>query len=164
MRVSLVKGENCTHLSNILGLGKLMLISRTLEEKENARNKDNILEDIFEAFIGAIYIDFCSFDICYKFLINLIEDEHTKINFVYIILDDGNFKNKLIEYVRKIYKTNVVYKVYEIEEQDTIKIYKAHAIRGDNKKIISSGEGTDNKKAYHDAARNGLISFNILQN
>ena len=85
-----------------------------MEERENARIKENILEDIFEAFIGAMYIDFSSFDICRKFLINVIEDERTKINFVEMILNDGNYKNKLVDYVRKVYKTAITFKVSEI--------------------------------------------------
>ena len=58
LRVSLVKGMNLAYLSRIVGLGKFLLISRTLEEKENGRMKENILEDTFEAFIAAIFIDF----------------------------------------------------------------------------------------------------------
>jgi ribonuclease III len=163
MRVSLVKGESCTHLSKILGLGKHLIISKTMEEQENARIKENILEDIFEAFIGAIYIDFKSFDICNQFLINLLEDEKTKINLVDIILNDGNYKNKLVDYVRKIFKTPITFKVSEIIDDNTVRIYKANVIRNDNNEIIASGEGTDNKKAYHDAAKNGLIKYKVLQ-
>ena len=163
MRVSLVKGQSCTHLSKILGLGKHLLISKAMEERENARIKENILEDIFEAFIGAIYMDFKSFDVCNQFIINLIEDERTRINFVEMILDDGNYKNKLVDYVRKIFKTSVKFKVSEIIDDNTVKIYIAEAIRGDNNEVISSGRGTDNKKAYHDAAKNGLIKYNVLK-
>mgnify|MGYP001439090462 CR=1 FL=1 len=163
MRVSLVKGQSCTHLSKILGLGKYLLISKAMEERENARIKENILEDIFEAFIGAIYMDFKSFDVCNQFIINLIEDERTRINFVEMILDDGNYKNKLVDYVRKIFKTSVKFKVSEIIDDNTVKIYIAEAIRGDNNEVISSGRGTDNKKAYHDAAKNGLIKYNVLK-
>ena len=54
---------------------------------------------------------FKSFDICNQFLINLLEDEKTKINLVDIILNDGNYKNKLVDYVRKIFKTPITFKV-----------------------------------------------------
>ena len=162
MRVSIVKGATCTHISKVLGLGKHLIISKAMEERENARIKENILEDIFEAFIGAMYIDFSSFDICRKFLINVIEDERTKINFVEMILNDGNYKNKLVDYVRKVYKTAITFKVSEIIDDNTVKIVKANVFRNDTNEIISSGQGADNKKAYHDAAKNGLIKFNVL--
>ena len=163
MRVSLVKGQSCTHLSKILGLGKHLIISKAMEERENARIKENILEDIFEAFIGAIYMDFKSFNVCNQFIISLIEDEKTRINFVEMILDDGNYKNKLVDYVKKIFKTSVKFKVSEIIDDNTVKIYIADAIRVDNNEVIASGRGTDNKKAYHDAAKNGLIKYNVLK-
>lgn len=163
MRVSIVKGATCTHISKSLGLGKHLVISKTMEERENARIKDNILEDIFEAFIGALYMDFNSFDICKRFLINVIEDERTKINFVDMILNDGNYKNKLVDYVRRVFKTPITFKVYEIFDDNTVKTYKSNVIRNDTGEIIASGEGTDNKKSYHDAARNGLIKYKILK-
>ena len=111
LRVSLVKGMNLAFLSRMIGLGKHLLISRTLEEKENGRMKESILEDIFEAFIGAIFIDFnndkhgflssfnsgAGYQVAEKFLINLIENENTKLDFVELILNDGNYKNKLVD-------------------------------------------------------------------
>ena len=163
MRVSIVKGATCTHISKSLGLGKHLIISKAMEERENARIKDNILEDLFEAFIGAIFIDFNnSFDICKKFLINVIEDERTKINMVDMILNDGNYKNKLVDYVRKLYKTPITFKVSEIIDDNTVKIFKANVYRNDTNELIASGQGTDNKKAYHDAAKNGLIKYKVL--
>ena len=168
MRVSIVKGATCTHISKTLGLGKHLIISKAMEEKENARIKENILEDIFEAFIGAIFKDFgyinksIGFDICYKFLINVIEDERTKINFVDMIMNDGNYKNKLVDYVRRVFKTPITFKVFEIIDDNTVKIYKAKVVRNDTNEIIATGEGTDSKKAYHDAGKNGLIKYNVL--
>ncbi len=176
MRVSLVKGSNLAHLSRVIGLNKFLVISRTMEEKENARIKDNILEDIFEAFIGAIFIDFnqdkhgylssfysgAGFQVAEKLLINVIEDEKTKINFVELILNDGNYKNKLVDYYRKIFKTSVKFKTKEIVEINNKKIYYIEAYRGDNNNLISCGEGVDMKQGQHNAAKNGLSKHNLL--
>lgn len=178
MRVSLVKGSTLANLCRVLGLNKFLIISRTIEEKENGRMKENILEDIFEAFIGAIFIDFnqdkhgylssfysgAGFQVAEKLLINLIEDERTKINFVELILNDGNYKNKLVDYYRRIFKTGISFKTKEICEENNKKIYYIDVFRTDNKKFISSGKGVDNKQGHHDAAKNGLIKHNLLEN
>ena len=176
MRVSLVKGMNLAYLSRVVGFGKHLLISRTLEEKENGRMKENILEDIFEAFIGAIFIDFnndkhgflssfysgAGYQVAEKFLINLIEDENTKINFVELILNDGNYKNKLVDYYRRIFRTAITFKTSNIEEENNKKKYYVDVYRNDTNKLISKGTGVDNKTAQHDAAKQCLIGLNLI--
>lgn len=176
MRVSLVKGMNLAYLSRVVGFGKHLLISRTLEEKENGRMKENILEDIFEAFIGAIFIDFnndkhgflssfysgAGYQVAEKFLINLIEDENTKINFVDLILNDGNYKNKLVDYYRRIFRTGITFKTSHIEEDNNKKKYFVDVFRNDTNKLISKGVGVDNKTAQHNAAKECLIGLNLL--
>jgi len=168
MRVCLVKGSSLAHISRIVGLNKSLILSRTMEEKENGRLKENILEDIFEAFIGAIFEDFNSsssagYQFAEKFLINVIEDERTKINLVDFILNDGNYKNKLVDYYRRIFRTGISFKTKKIEEENCKKIYYVEVYRNDNQELISSGKGVDNKQGQHDAAKNGLINHNILK-
>lgn len=177
MRVCLVKGSNLSNLSRIIGLNKFLIISRTMEEKENGRMKDDILEDIFEAFIGSIFIDFnqnkhghlssyysgTGYQVAEKLIINIIEDERTKINFVELILNDGNYKNKLVDYYRKIFKTSITFKNKEIKEENNINIYYVQVFRDDTKKLISSGKGVDRKQGQHDAAKNALINHNLLE-
>ena len=73
-----------------------------------------ILEDSFEAFIGAMMEDFgvekeeYGFKIIYKFLINLIEN---KIDITALILNDDNYKDQLMRYFQKKY--NGKYPEYE---------------------------------------------------
>ena len=176
LRITLVKGSTLAFLSKIIGLNKYLLISKTLEEKENARQKDSILEDIFEAFIGALYMDFSGdkhgilssfysgtgFQVAQKFLINLIEDERSKINMVELILDDGNYKNKLVHYFRTVHKTAIVFKTKEIIEDNTIKKYVVEVCRKNNNQFIISGDGYDLKQAQHNAAKNYLVENNLL--
>ena len=68
-------------------LNKYLVISRHVEEKCGGRTSVKILEDIFESFIGALYLDFneeelehprldfysgLGFQICQVFIINII--------------------------------------------------------------------------------------------
>ena len=176
LRIALVKGTTLAYLSKIIGLNKFLLISKTMEEKENARKKDSILEDIFEAFIGAIYMDFsndkhgslssfmsgCGYQVAQKFLINLLEDENSKINMVELILDDGNYKNKLVNYFKSIHKTSINFKTKEIIEENTIKKYIICVFRNDNKELIVEGEGFELKEAHHNTAKKYLIEHNLI--
>lgn len=177
LRISLVKGSTLAFLSKVVGLNKYLLVSKTLEEKENARQKDCILEDIFEAFIGAIYMDFSGdkhgllssfysgtgFQVAQKFLINLIEDERSKINLVELILDDGNYKNKLVNYFKKVHKTAIVFKTKDIIEDNTIKKFIVEVFRKDTNSLISTGDGYDLKQAQHNTAKNYLVENDLLE-
>jgi dsRNA-specific ribonuclease len=52
-----VNGEMCASLSRQLRLNDFVLLSSQIETNNGRKNK-NILEDTFEAFIGAVFLDF----------------------------------------------------------------------------------------------------------
>ena len=176
MRVSLVNRVALAHLCRKLGLSKFLLLSKTMDDKEDARLKEAYLEDIFEAFIGAIFMDFnkdkhgmlasfnsgAGFQVAEKFLINLLEDETTEINMTDLILDDGNYKGKLVKYFKKIYKTSISFKTIDMEGSSGDREYLVYVYRDDKKEKIGEGKGRDNKQAQHAAAKNSLISMGFM--
>ena len=58
MRSKLVRGEMLGSLAKMLNFGEFLIISRHIEDKCDGRNAEAILEDCFEAFIGAMFLDF----------------------------------------------------------------------------------------------------------
>ncbi|MFH0820684.1 MAG: ribonuclease III [Candidatus Peregrinibacteria bacterium] len=56
-RSALVKGEMLAKVSKSLGLGELLFLSHG-EEKSGGREKSYLLANVFEALIGAIYLEF----------------------------------------------------------------------------------------------------------
>ena len=66
-----------------LGLETLMLVSKQIDDN-NGRNADKLLEDTFEAFMGALHED-QGFEICKKMLIILLE---TEIDYAEILYKD----------------------------------------------------------------------------
>ena len=94
MRSKLVNGHMLGDLCRKVGLNKWVIISKQIEEN-NGRDNYKILEDIFEAFICAIFLDFNSkqinlktfesgigFQIAEKWIINVLE---SKIDFAELI-------------------------------------------------------------------------------
>ena len=57
IRTRIVNGTTLSKFSQELDLSNFLVISRHVEDKCNGRNNPRILEDIFEAFIGSIYLD-----------------------------------------------------------------------------------------------------------
>jgi len=57
IRTKIVNGRMLGYLSEKIGLPKFAIISKQVEES-GGRNNYKIMEDIFEAFLGALYLDF----------------------------------------------------------------------------------------------------------
>lgn len=177
MKVSLVNGLMLGHLARVIGLGKYLVISKTLEDKECARQKDNILEDIFEAFIGAIYLNFnndkpgvlapfssgLGFHVAQKFLINLIEDENSEIDMTELIMDDGNYKNQLVRYFKRVHKTSITFKNVDYQGIGIDKEYIVHIIKDSDKTKLGEGRGKETKYAHQEGAKNILISLGLIR-
>ena len=150
----IVCGESLAHLSNRLGFNRYLIISKHIEDNCDGRNNKNILEDVFEAFIGAVYLD-NDYETVKKILLIIIEKY---IDFTDIIVKNNNYKEQIIKYLQHNYKENPIFKV-SIDENDENN-YNCIMIFKDE--IISKGIGKSKKKAEQDSARNGLIHFNVL--
>ena len=150
----IVCGESLSELSRKLGLNKFVIISKHIEDNCNGRNNSNILEDVFEALIGAIILD-NNYDITKDILLKIIEKY---VDFTDIIIKNNNYKEQIIKYLQHNFKENPKYIVKEDEHDD--KLYYCDLIFKD--KIISRGEGKSKKKAQQDASKNSLIHYNVL--
>jgi ribonuclease-3 len=177
MKVNFVNRITLGHLSKVLGLHEYLIITRTLDDLQNAREEDKILCDIFEAFIGAIYLDFnndkhgilnsfisgAGYQVAELFLINLIEDEASQLDITTFILDDRNYKNKIVKLIKRIHKYNPEFRV---SKNDITKagetIITVQLFNPKTKEIISEGSGNNNKKAEQDASKNALIKLGYI--
>jgi ribonuclease III len=150
----IVCGESLAHLSNKLGFNRYIVISKHIEDNCDGRNNKNILEDVFEAFIGAIYLD-NDYDFTKNIILTIIEKY---VDFTDIIIKNNNYKEQIIKYLQHNYKENPTFKVILDENDD--KVYNCIMyFQGD---IISYGTGKSKKKAEQDSAKNGLIHFKVL--
>lgn len=165
MRTKLVNGNMLAHLCSFTDISKFIIISKQIESNNGRMNK-KILEDCFEAFIGAMFKDFClqqendpkvinPFYLCDIWLVNLIEDN---IDFTELILSNTNYKDHFIKYYINTY--NETPKFYEINSEVTAngKRYEVCA-KNSRMAIISSGVGSSKKLAENDASLNALKFF-----
>lgn len=153
IKTRLVNGEQESYYSNCLKMNKLVLLSKHVEENCDGRENIHILEDIFEAFIGALYLDTNDFYIVKRFIINLIEKY---VDFPDLIMNDKNYKEQVLKYFQHNYNSNPTYEHFE-ESNDIFKCKILH-----DKKILAIGEGKTKKKAEQDAAYRSLVIENVL--
>ncbi len=115
LRSQIENGSSLAEMTRRIGLQKYVLLSRNQEVIKARDKNDKIQCDIFEAFVAALYLDTMgisyndigkSFDliekkrseayqICYNFVISLIEDE---IDLTELLETDTNYKDKLLQY------------------------------------------------------------------
>lgn len=107
IKTKLVRTNMLAKYSLYLGLNHHMLISKHVEDVCNGRTNERILEDTFEAFMGALFEDIyqnCldnygqAMQICSDFLIQLMEDT---TDFRPLISVNDNYKELLLQYYHK---------------------------------------------------------------
>ena len=78
------------------------------EEKTGGRNRDSVIADMFEAFIGAVYIDTGMANVSKLLEILINKHIHT-----YEEEDEIDYKTKLQEYVQADSRKSIVYEIKE---------------------------------------------------
>ncbi|QMU07750.1 ribonuclease III [Levilactobacillus suantsaii] len=119
------------------------------EEKAQARQRDSLLCDIFESFIGALYLD-QGLDSVVKFVTQVVFPK----------LDEGRFdeffdhKTELQELVQKNGSVDIDYRLLNEEGPDNDLAFQVAVYVDD--KLLGKGTGHSKKHAEQNAARHAL--------
>lgn len=152
MRIKLEKGSTLNYLARIIGLDKFVIIARNIELAGGRNNNASILEDVFEAFIGALSLE-TSFENCKKFLEKLID---SNIDFANLINSDDNYKESLMQFYHDLgFKTTPHYELIEEFDENQKRKFKMAAYSPDNK-LIGVGIGSSKSIGAKYAAKNAL--------
>lgn len=154
MRAAAVREETLAELTIESKLQEYILLGKG-EEQSNGRNRKSLLADIFEAFIGALYLDQG---------IKTTEKILAKILFPKINLGDFShgmdYKTNLQEHLQKKGLINIEYQVIDSSGPDHARIFKvAILIEGER---MGTGEGSSKKRAEQAAAKEAFE--NIMKN
>ena len=148
MRSKIVSRE---HLNE---LGKDMNLIQFIESKVTVQNfGENIHGNLFEAFIGAVYLD-RGFAYCEKFI-------HKKVIKPYVDIDrlEGkvtSYKSLLIEWCQKE-KKQFFYDIYEDNDAGKLKYFAVKLSLDD--KVIAKARATSKKKAEEIASKRAYFAF-----
>lgn len=161
--------KNLANMSKELGLGKYFIISRQIENI-NGRNLDKMHEDIFEAFIAALFLSNNIIDglvACVNLITNLLE---TEIDYSTKLYCDNNYKDQLLKYyhLQKWGDPKYITIFYDgpPHKRKYIMGVEKHNNLGNESlknKSISYGVGTSKKEGEQKAAKMALINFNQLK-
>jgi ribonuclease III len=127
LRSRLEKTQMLSKISRSLKISDYVLISREYEENSTRNNNDNIMEDIFEAFIGALYKDLrennnegYAFQIIHDLIFNIFEDDEYGIDLQELAQDD-NYKDQLNAFCNSHKLPTPKYILKNIEEETRIR-------------------------------------------
>lgn len=145
-----------SRISKELGIGEYLLLSRG-EELTGGRERSSILGDVFEAVLGAIYLD-SNFETLREFVLKHLKKWIDNIESNEDILD---YKTILQEYTQKEYKCTPIYSLKKEEGPDHQKIFEIIVKIG--KDQIGTGIGKNKKNAEQLAAKDLLKKIGILE-
>lgn len=116
------------------------------EEKMGGRDRDSIIADMFEAFIGAVYID-TNIDNVFK-LLDIVMKHHI------FDVQDIDYKTKLQEYIQSDSRRNIEYEVIDSvgpsNNPEFTVVVKVDGL------VYGTGKGTSKKDAQKNAAKDAL--------
>lgn len=152
-RAWVVSDKELAVLAVKCGLSNLILLGKN-EESLNGRQKPSILACAFEAFLGAIYLEYKQLGLkaVYDFLVDNFENEilNSKLH---------NYKALLQEYTQSETHKLPIYKILDEFGMSHDKTYVMGVYYNDV--LIAQGEGKSKKDAEQIAAKNALEFLNV---
>jgi len=154
LRSMLVESTSCMRYVQLLNVEGFILLGRG-ERMNDGRGRDSILSDLFEAIIGAIFID-GGIDAARGFFFKNFSKEINQM----LQKPLQNWKALLQDFSQKQFRTPPVYSVVSESGPDHNKTFKIIVkIKGD---AVGSGEGSSKKEAQQNAARDAVEKLGVL--
>ena len=160
LRTAIVNNDSLGHLTDKIGLGKHLMISRHQEEVCNGRRNLRLLGSQFEAWLGAIYYSEGGggrgFETTQTFVVNVIQKH---VDFVELITSNTNYKDQILRFFQGLYHVPPTYKVLH-EEGPTHDRTFTIGILDISGNVIASSSAKNKKVAEQDVSRLALSILN----
>lgn len=154
-RSLLVNATSCSEYLQALKVDSYLLLGKG-EKSTGGEKKESILADVFEAIVGAIFLD-GGVDKTKDFLL-----DHFKLLFdKKIKLPQLNYKAELQNFCQKTSKVPPTYEVIKEEGPSHAKTFYVVALLENQK--IGFGEGGSKKEAESQAAKDALKNLGIIR-
>lgn len=172
LRTKIVNGKMLGYLASQIGFPKYVLISKQVEDV-HGRNNYKIMEDVFEAFIGAIYMDYnqASYDVqCDKFpkqfvpfsgmgyhvaetwIISILEKY---LDFAELIQTKTNYKDMLVQYMQHTYQDAPRFFEVAIDMVNNQKVF-TYCVKDKSGFTLGTAKGFSKKEAENLCAKEAL--------
>lgn len=152
LRTKLVNGAKLAELAKVVGLDRWVILSKHIEDA-NGRGNAKVLEDCFEAFVGAMFLD-AGFDFVSQWFIGLIESQ---INFADLVCSTHSHKDTLIKYFQHAF--NLVPKFVDVDGGGPT--HAVSVVDPASGTVLAIGSGPNRRTAENDAARQAMCLLKV---
>jgi len=149
MRSAMVNQNSLARLARNIELGGFMITGKG-EKESGGCDRDSTLSDLFEALIGAFYLD-TDLETVKTFIVKLIEDEFPEPE---KLLLDLNPKGILQEYSQKKWNSPPIYEILSVSGPDHAPVFTVEVIVD---QLRASGTASSRKQAEIEAAKNAIV-------
>ena len=152
LRLNIVKGKSEKTYANMLNLGDYLILGKG--EEKTGRTNPKILEDAFEALVGALYLD-GGYENAQAFTLPFISE---RMESAKLVRGDEDYKTRLQEIIQQD-GGNERLDYIKVSESgpDHDKVFEVDAMLNSN--VIGHGIGKSIKEAEKEAAKYALIQF-----
>ena len=149
IRSSLVKTTSLSMIAQSLHLGDLLFLSHG-EEASGGRTNQSLLADVFEALLGALYLD-QGIEVCREYLAKHLFSRTKDIveNKAYV-----DYKSLLQELIQQNSRQSPIYVVVKSEGPDHARTFWVEA--RSNATVLGAGQGKSKQEAEQAAALQAL--------
>lgn len=174
IRTKIVNGKMLGFLAGKVGFEKFLIISKQIEES-GGRNNYKSLEDVFEAFIGALCIDYqndedyvkmpkhiniallsgAGYYVAESWVINIIEKY---IDFAELINIKTNYKDMLSKYMQHTLQDMPRFFEISVDIKSNKKIF-TYCIKNKMNVVLGTSTGDSKRDAENNAAREALLYY-----
>ena len=165
LQTKLEDKKNLAIMSKEIGLGKYFIISKQIEMM-NGRNLDKMHEDVFESFVGALFLS-NGFEPCMFLIVNLLE---TLVDYSEKLYCDNNYKDQLLRLHHQNKWTFPKYITIHYEGLPHKRKYIMGVEKPDvkpkdsiEKRCIAYGIGSSKKEGEQNAAKMALAIQGVLK-
>ncbi len=148
LRSYLVKSHSLAEYARKINLGEYIRVGHSIP-LEQINRSDKILEDVFEALVGAIYLD-QGMDVAYRHISSFLLEDVKKAN----IDNLTDYKTRLQEEMQAEHRDSVHYELISQTGPAHDRTFTVNVLFNDI--VLASGTGKSKKAAEEEAAKNAL--------
>jgi ribonuclease-3 len=153
LRSYLVKSHSLAEYARRINLAEYVRVGHSIPVNQ-INSSDKILEDVFEALIGAIYLD-QGMEAAYKHIAFFLEEDVRKTN-----MDDlTDHKTRLQEEMQAEHRDSVHYVLVSQKGPAHDRTFTVNVMFNDI--VLASGTGKSKKAAEEEAAKNALAKRSV---